>query len=312
MLLARHGADITLPSTNNSDERLLNLLVQHNEDGINDAEIDELAQLNPDALTLTREDGITLLHDACNLAHLSTIQYLLEQGLSVTSVTTDHKTLLHFAAWSGNSAFMQLLLEHGIDVNAKTTLGQTATHFAVQNNKHALRLLAESGSELMLENNRHRDICGIHAKTYPLCNSVHNMRNYGLSLSRQGVSKGAIVTALAKRLDDTLEDFIDALKWCEKVQEKSLFDAFRSEFTTLLHSEDQAMSTYRFSWQTIITNIARALTGVGLLLIAAHLIHSRVTQGRALFFSQKPRTTSEEHLTRIHQGLENISSSFRG
>jgi len=72
---------------------------------------------------------------------------------------------------------------------------------------------------------------------------------------------------------------------------------------TLLNSENGTMSDYRLSWPTILKNIAIALTGIGLVCIAGQLIHSHVTQGRALFFFQKDKTTCEERRDGIEQSI---------
>ncbi|NDC41214.1 MAG: hypothetical protein EBZ77_06640 [Chitinophagia bacterium] len=69
------------------------------------------------------------------------------------------------------------------------------------------------------------------------------------------------------------------------------------------------MSAYRIAWGTIVANIAIALTGVGILCIAGKLIHSRVTEGRALFFFQKNKTTSEEKIADIEQSAQLILKS---
>ncbi|MBT7703872.1 MAG: hypothetical protein HN746_00080 [Polaribacter sp.] len=66
------------------------------------------------------------------------------------------------------------------------------------------------------------------------------------------------------------------------------------------------MSEYRVSWDTIIKNIAIALTGVGVLFIAAKLLYSQATQGRALFFFQKDKTTCEEKTSSIEQSMNNV------
>ncbi len=56
------------------------------------------------------------------------------------------------------------------------------------------------------------------------------------------------------------------------------------------------MNAYRVAWGTMIATIASVLAGVGLLCISGRLIHSRATEGRALFFFQKNKTTSEEKI----------------
>ncbi len=50
MTLARQGADITVRSTSGAHPTLLHVLVCRNNDGANNAEIAELARLNPEIL----------------------------------------------------------------------------------------------------------------------------------------------------------------------------------------------------------------------------------------------------------------------
>ncbi|WP_115710405.1 hypothetical protein [Legionella sainthelensi] len=87
------------------------------------------------------------------------------------------------------------------------------------------------------------------------------------------------------------------------------FTEFKSRFSTLLHSKDQEMSAYRISWGTIIGNIATALPGIGLLFIAGQLIHSKVTENRALFFFQKSKTTIKEKIADVEHAVSLIAQS---
>jgi hypothetical protein len=121
------------------------------------------------------------------------------------------------------------------------------------------------------------------------------MRNYGEVLDRKGVSKGLVAMKLATELELMAKKFF-ALSPEERDEAK-----FKEEFLILLRRENQQMSAYRIAWGTIVANIAIALTGIGLLLIAGQLIHSKATGKRALFFFQKSKTTSEEKIANIEQ-----------
>ena len=122
--------------------------------------------------------------------------------------------------------------------------------------------------------------------------------NYGLQLKDQGASKGQIAIDLADKLNEMADNFFVQ----ESVQRN--WAEFKQQFSTLLHSKDPEMSAYRVSWNTIVTNIAIALTGIGLLVIAGKLIHSKVTEGRTLFFFQKSKTRSEEKIADMEQSVD--------
>lgn len=129
-----------------------------------------------------------------------------------------------------------------------------------------------------------------------LFEKIEAMKQYGQQLADKHVLKGQEIIALAKALHDKADDFY-------KQPSTADFSTFQEEFLTLLNSKNQIMGAYRVSWPTIIKNITIALTVVGLLLIAAKLVHSRLTEGRGLFFFQKNRTSSEEHLENIKHCL---------
>ena len=128
-----------------------------------------------------------------------------------------------------------------------------------------------------------------------LFKKIKAMHDYGQLLNEQEASKGQVAVTLAKNLSYMTIQFF-ALP-----PKKRNEAAFQREFLVLLHSKDQKMSAYRISWGTIVANIAIALTGIGLLSIAAKLIDSKVTKGRALFFFQKSKTTSEEKIADIER-----------
>lgn len=275
MSLVRRGAVSSL----SDGHGLLSFLIRLNKDGINDAEINELIALDPDALTIITRDNDTLLHSACNGGSLSNIR---------------------------------LLLEHDIDVNARNSRGKTAAHLAAPSkNMNILKLLKEAGADFTIADNlgNKPDIGLIHSKTQPLLRQIQAMRTYGLKLSSEGASKGEIVVTLADRLTDSLQTFISKFELCSKAEERDLYDAFQTEFTTLLHSEDEAMSSYRFSWETIINNILFVFLsfGSGLILIPLQLIVSRVTEGRFLFFGQRSKTTSECLIRDIEGSSQSLS-----
>ena len=121
-----------------------------------------------------------------------------------------------------------------------------------------------------------------------LLNAIDKLRIYGDELKDKGFTKGKIAIELASDLKEFVEKHENTMRSPE----------VQKNFSTLLNSRNKDMSKYRTSWDTIIKNIAIALTFVGIAAIAVKLIYS-ATQGRALFFYQKNKTTCEEEIEKI-------------
>lgn len=137
-----------------------------------------------------------------------------------------------------------------------------------------------------------------------LYRQIEIMSEYGETLKAEGASKGQVAIDLATELDAM------AKKFFAQSPEQRDFTKFESNFSELLHSKDEEMSAYRFALGTIIANIAIALTGIGLLLMAGKLVYSKVTEGRALFFFQKSTTTSEDLIATVHQQMASCSRNL--
>jgi len=269
-------------------------------------------------LNLKDSQDATLLHAACHSGNLPAIEHLFGRGLSLTALTNSNETLIHYAVSSGNVGLIQWLIDtKQIDINAKDQSGETALHRATrQNNREVVELLARNGADLTIKNNeglRASEIAsnmGYHDLVPYLFNpkdeffhKIQAMHNYGVLLRDQGVSKGQVAIDLASKLTIMANEFFD------KEPAQRNFTEFEPQFSALLHSKDKEMNAYRISWGTIVANIAIALTGVGLLFIAGKLIHSKVTENRALFFFQKSKTTSEEKIADVEHAASLIAQS---
>lgn len=158
----------------------------------------------------------------------------------------------------------------------------------LDNLKHEVMVRVREGADAA------RLLFNAHDTLFP---SIRAMHDYGVLLQEQGVVNGEKAMRLATELMTRLEQFLDNNAALEG------FDAFQADFLELLHSEDEAMSTYRVAWETLAANIAIALTGIGLFAIAGQLIYSKATEGRALFFFQQSKTTSEEKIQVVEQGV---------
>lgn len=120
------------------------------------------------------------------------------------------------------------------------------------------------------------------------------MKQYGLLLKEKEIPKGEIAIKLAEKLHQKAVDY-----FTQEQESKTDLDEFKDDFETFLNSKNHIMGEYRASWTTIVGNIALALTGIGVLFIAAQLIYSKVVHDRVLFFGQQPRTTGEEKIEEV-------------
>ncbi|MDP3560635.1 MAG: ankyrin repeat domain-containing protein [Legionellaceae bacterium] len=132
-----------------------------------------------------------------------------------------------------------------------------------------------------------------------LLNAIQALHNYGEILKQKGQSKGQVAIELSIQLKKLTTEFYAINDWND-------FPTFKMTFMTRLNSKNKEMETYRIAWPTIIKNVAIALTGLGLLLISAKLIYSKINEGRALFLFQNPKTTSEEKIDSIKQSIDKI------
>jgi ankyrin repeat protein len=269
-------------------------------------------------LNLKDNQNATLLHAACRSRNLPAVKHLFGKGLSLTALTNHNETLIHYAVSLGNMALIQWLIDtKQIDINAKDQSGETALHRATrQNNHEVVELLTRNGADLTIKNNdgqRAHEIA-IDMECHDLVPYLFNpkdevfqkiraMHSYGELLRDQGVSKGKVAIDLASKLMAMADQFFKQ----EPAQRN--FAEFEPRFSALLHSKDQEMCAYRIAWGTIVANIAIALTGVGLFFIAGKLIHSKATQGHALFFFQKSKTTSEEKIADLEESASLIAQS---
>ena len=284
-----------------------------------DVTVDVLDKLlSANNLSLKDNQDATLLHAACRSGNLPAVEHFVGRGLSLTALTYSNETLIHYAVSPGNAGLIQWLIDtKQIDINAKDKTGETALHRATwQNNREVVELLIRNGADLTIKNDydqRAYDIATrmkYHDLVLYLFNpkdeffpKIQAMHNYGVLLKDQGASKGQVAIDLASKLTTMANEFFD------KKPEQRNFVEFEPRFSALLHSKDKEMSAYRISWGTIVANIAIALTGVGLLFIAGKLIHSKVTENRALFFFQRSKTTSEEKIADVEHAASFIAQS---
>ncbi len=103
----------------------------------------------------------------------------------------------------------------------------------------------------------------IDANLATLFNQIHQMKTYGEVLSKSDDQKGSTVKELACKLTEELVVFIT--KSIKKLPTNEEVEQFKSEFSNLLHSEDEILTSHREIWKPIVVNIFIALTGIGFL-----------------------------------------------
>ena len=287
----------------------------------------------------------TLLHACCYSGNLELAKYLVTKGFELGAKTITGQTLWHSSVGSNNAALWQWLYDNKVDIDAQDNSEQTPLHLAAkQDNKDMVQWLIQHQANLNVKDNKGNtplDIAqrnGVEeiidllvaagatnsitqstqepaknrkvdsaALSYDikskekLLATIREMKEYGILLKNEGASKGQIAIDLAEALQSKTEEFFRQSDATTQLPE------FKKQFSTLLNSKNNEMSEYRVSWDTIIINVAIALTGIGALLMIGQLLYSKATEGRALFFFQKSQTTSEEKIDAVSKSVAELN-----
>ncbi len=147
-----------------------------------------------------------------------------------------------------------------------------------------------------------------HLKSFPISNKslldgIEKMRDYGMQLTQNNAAKGVIVTELADELKEMAAIFFTDLS---KSGSEESRNGFKSQFIKKLNSKNEIMSEYRTNWMSIIKNILLICTGIGIIVQVGHLLHSKTTQDRFLWFFQEPKTTSELNVKATQERFETV------
>lgn len=101
--------------------------------------------LKPADLTRKDKEGRTLLHFAAQ-GSKEAIEFLLNEGLSITETDSLGQTPLHSAAYTDRPEAIKMLISAGTDRDAQTARGQTALHIAArEDNTASAWVLLDSG-----------------------------------------------------------------------------------------------------------------------------------------------------------------------
>ena len=82
--------------------------------------------------------GWTALTYAAHQGHFGVVEFLLEDGVNLTKVTTTGHTALHLAAHEGHAEILSLLMAYGASLTARTTGGRLPIDMAAN---EAIRVL---------------------------------------------------------------------------------------------------------------------------------------------------------------------------
>ena len=152
--------------------------------------------LGRDDVEKTSNDGSTAMHYAAEAISLSTIQYLLAEGLHADSSRVDESTPLHLVASAADTegpdkkALLRLLLDHGASVGAQRADGATALFLLCEHGKmnsepdlDPLLLLLETKSDI--------DAVDIHDRT-PLHMLCHRLARWEQSWNSRSLFRTCI------------------------------------------------------------------------------------------------------------------------
>ena len=138
-----------------------------------------------------------------------------------------------------------------------------------------------------------------------LINAINEFRAYGETLVQEHNSdKGELLINLSYAM-------IGAVKKLPITRpNKSDFILLQSGIIDLIQRNSRNLSSYRLNVPILVKNILIALTGVGLLILGGQLLYTKVTTGRALFFGQNSKTTSEVKSADIVEQLNKLGKQF--
>ncbi|XP_041482165.1 acyl-CoA-binding domain-containing protein 6-like [Lytechinus variegatus] len=84
------------------------------------------------------EDGLTLLHWACDRGHLEVVTLLLERKVNVNAPDPDGQTPLHYACTCEHLPIIEALVKHGGSVNTKDADGNVPADNTYRKDIHQL------------------------------------------------------------------------------------------------------------------------------------------------------------------------------
>lgn len=262
----------------------------------------------------------TILHLCATLARGAKDAFwdlILTNGVPINAVDMYGATAAHYACINRNMEMINWLTKNNADFSIEDSNGITAYTLL-----HTMRkdMFSPKMPDLVTEDAPlAQTLLDVKSEFQPLGNSAINalhydvqtfdkisdllvalrtMRNYGVKLQTAGEGKGDDIIQIADSLTRKAKDY-----FMTKTDTRTKAE-FELDFILELNSKQNEMGIYRASWATIIANLAIALTGLGFVALAIHLAYTKSTYNRALFFFQKPLTTTETL-------VDNVSDQFQ-
>jgi len=149
--------------------------------------------------------------------------------------------------------------------------------------------------------------------------AIQAIITYGNELSTSGEKeKGNVLVGLGQDIQTRTKTFKESLTAKNLSPEQTIkqFTDYQSAVLNRINQSEREYSKFRASgasWQSIVINIVMALSGIGALILAGKLIHSKATTGNARFFSTKdftegPATSTSED--KVNQLKDRLKSPF--
>ena len=225
----------------------------------------------------------------------------------------DCNTAPHWAA--NNPQCLEIMLESLSEserlkmVIVKNSCGNSVLHLAANNPeslKTVLELLPESHSLKAVRASNFFNLSNLYA-------TIGELKKYGQSLTEKDNSnpKGDLIITLADDLEKLTNRFCIA---AIKQDETFSLQEFKQKFLGELSSKKAPLQKHSAQWKPIIANILLALTGVGVVAIAAKAVAATFVAGRSYYRSrEKPmaknfffwgKTTSTKKLEETNEGLK--------
>lgn len=89
-----------------------------------------------DSIKRLLDNGMTLLHIACERENLGAVRMLLNKGADVNAIVRyNRRTPLHYACMYENLNIVELLIARGADVNAVDRNRRTPLHYAIEEDR---------------------------------------------------------------------------------------------------------------------------------------------------------------------------------
>lgn len=128
--------------------------------------------------------------------------------------------------------------------------------------------------------------------------AIKDLKTYSTLDLKSDLDKSMVVQNLS--LDLMLELFKFNLIYKQNSTEaKAAFPAFEARIKNHIEKQSAVLGKYRYKWETIIKNILIALTGVGLLVIAANMAYTKLNHGHAALLFQPAKTHSANSVEKI-------------